>query len=114
MAAPAAHRLAHVAGDALGDRRIAPVGLEAVDVEPEALAARPQMRVVEAALVGVERVVERPERPLARRRLGGVRGRRARAGAAAASAKWRKQTRSGQLPASRAAASAQRGQVKSA
>ena len=33
---------------------------------------RPQVRVVEAALVGVERVVQRPERALARGRLGGV------------------------------------------
>ena len=34
---------------------------------PSASARRPQVRVVEAALVGVERVVQRPERALARR-----------------------------------------------
>ena len=42
---------------------------------PRRSAARPQVRVVDAALVGVERVVEGPERALARGRLGGVRQR---------------------------------------
>ena len=54
-------------------RRIrAAVGLEAVEVDAQRLAARPQVRVVEAPLVLVERVVELPEAALARGGLGGL------------------------------------------
>ena len=75
-----AHAAAEVGGDPLLDRLRAPVGVEARDVEPEALGALPQVRVLEAALVGEQRVVHRPERALRRRRLGRRGGRRGRAG----------------------------------
>ena len=48
----------------------AAVGVEALDVEPERLGARPQVRVLEPALVGEQRVVHRPERALQGGRLG--------------------------------------------
>ena len=52
-----------------GEHRVgAAVGVEALDVEPELLGARPQVRVLEPALVGEQRVVHRPEaRPAAPR-----------------------------------------------
>ena len=50
-----------------GGRRAAAVGLEALDVQARARAARPQVRVVEPALVGEQRVVQRPERALVAR-----------------------------------------------
>ena len=62
-----------VALDALGHGVGAPVGLEALEVEAERLGARPQVRVLEAALVGEQRVVHLPERALARGRLGRAR-----------------------------------------
>src|SRR6478672_5638052 len=68
-----AQGLADVLADLRGDLRVAAVALKAVDVEAELLAARPQVRVVDVALVGVQRVVEGPERALAR---GGLRGER--------------------------------------
>ena len=43
--------------------------LEALEVQPELLGALPQVRVVQVALVGVQRVVHLPEAPLQRRRL---------------------------------------------
>src|SRR5258706_13880939 len=46
---PRAQRVADVARDALSDRRRAAVGLEALDVEAQSLAARPQVGVVDAA-----------------------------------------------------------------
>src|SRR4051794_21144131 len=73
-----AQRLADVTLDALGDGGVPAVGLEALEVEPERLAARPQVRVLEAPLVGVQRVAEGPERPLRGGRFGGV-GQRDRA-----------------------------------
>ena len=57
---------------------VAAVGVEAREVEPEPLRARPQVRVLEPALVGEQRVVHRPERALAAGRLGRA-GRRERA-----------------------------------
>src|SRR3954451_2824299 len=69
---PAAQGVAHVAGDALRDGVRAPVGVEALDVEPERRAALPQVRVVDAARVVVEGVVHRPEGAVERRGLGGV------------------------------------------
>ena len=65
-----AHAPAEVARAPVRRRRRAPVGVEAREVEPEPLGARPQVRVLEAALVGEQRVVHRPERVLARGRLG--------------------------------------------
>ena len=53
----------------------AAVLIEAPHVEPQPLAQRPQVRVLEVALVGVDGVGERPERVLLGRRLGGVRER---------------------------------------
>jgi hypothetical protein len=87
-----AHRAAHVALDARLHLVAAPVGVEALEVEPELLGARPQVGVVDAALVGEQRVVEGPERTLQRGRLG-RRGERGRRGCLAFSAKWRKTTR---------------------
>src|SRR5215210_5140606 len=49
-----AQRVADVAAHALGHLGAAAVGLEALEVEAELLAARPQVRVVDAPLVGVE------------------------------------------------------------
>src|SRR4051794_31671639 len=48
-------RVVDVAPDAPGGLLAAAVGLEAVEVEPQPLAQRPEVRVLEAALVGVER-----------------------------------------------------------
>src|SRR4051812_1859099 len=62
----AAQRIVDVAPDARGDRVAAAILLEAVEVEPERLAMGPQMRVLEASLVGVERVRELPEAALSR------------------------------------------------
>src|SRR3954454_7332889 len=64
--------LARVAGAAPGDGLRAPVGLEARHVEAQPLAARPQVGVVDVALVGEQRAGKRPERPLERTRLRGV------------------------------------------
>ena len=75
---PGAHAAAEVGADARGHRGVAPVGVEAREVEPEPLGARPQVRVLQPALVGEQRVVHRPERALAARGLGGA-GRRERA-----------------------------------
>src|SRR4051794_17159015 len=78
-----AHSGAKVGGDAALDRPGAAVGVEAVDVEPPALGALPQLRVLEPSLVGEERVVHGPEGALRARRLrgggGGPRARVARA-----------------------------------
>src|SRR3954452_15010753 len=49
--------LPDVALHALGHRVRPPVGLEALDVEPEPLGALPEVGVGEPALVGIERVV---------------------------------------------------------
>ena len=61
-AAPSRTSRAHPRGDRVG---AAPVGLEAVEVEAQRSARGPQVRVVDAPLVGEQRVVERPERALA-------------------------------------------------
>jgi hypothetical protein len=53
----------------------APVGVEALDVEPEAFRADPQVRVLEPALVVEQGVVHGPERALGGCRLGGAGGR---------------------------------------
>ena len=52
MHGPRAQRLAGVALDPGGRRVAAPVGLETLEVEPEALDERPQVRIVLAALGG--------------------------------------------------------------
>ena len=83
-------------------RRLASVGVEARHVEPEPLRARPQVRVLETALVGEQRVVHRPERVLSAGRLGGAGG-GVGARVARATGKWRNATRRSQL-ASRARA----------
>src|SRR2546430_15162 len=62
-----------VAADSGGGFLGAAVGLEAVDVQAEVPGPLPQVGVLEAALVGVERVVQLPEAPLARGGLGGAR-----------------------------------------
>ena len=64
------------------DHRVrAAVGVEAGDVEPEPFGALPQVRVLEPALVGEQRVVHRPERALQRGGLGGAGRGTTRAGA---------------------------------
>src|SRR5829696_5405663 len=70
-----AQSIGDVALDALRDGLAAAVALEAVEVEPERLAARPEVRVLEAPLVGVQGVDELPERALGGGGLGGVRER---------------------------------------
>ena len=90
----------------------AAVGVEARDIEPEPLGALPQMRVLEAALVGEQRVVHLPEAPCsaaasAARAAGQARGWLERTG------KWRKATRSGSSR-SRSSSAAQNGHSKSA
>ena len=68
-----------VAADPRGDLGRAAVGLEALEVEPERLDPLPEMRVVDPAAVGVERVDHLEEAALQPGRLGGgVQGRRAR------------------------------------
>lgn len=62
----------NVRGNALNHVLAAAVGLEAVDVEAQSLGVSPQVRVIEAAAVLVDRVVQRPERPLKCSGLGGV------------------------------------------
>src|SRR6185312_5385880 len=56
-------------GGRTGPQRVVHVALEAVEVDAEALAVGPQVRVLQAALVGVERLRELPEPPLRRGRL---------------------------------------------
>ncbi len=66
-----------------GDGVVAAVGVEARDVESEPLRARPQVRILEPALVGEQRLVHLPEGALPARRLGRAgRRERARMGAA--------------------------------
>src|SRR3954451_13614041 len=67
-----AQRIMDVALDALRDRVTAAIALEPVEVDAERLAAGPEVRVLEAALVTVEGVGELPELVLARGRLGGM------------------------------------------
>jgi hypothetical protein len=71
-ATPAARpsRTSHACGHRVGP----PVGVQPLDVEPQRGRARPQVRIVDAALVVVDRVVERPERVLRRGRFGRQRG----------------------------------------
>src|SRR6185436_9533093 len=66
-------RVVHVAPDAFCRRGAAAVALEAVEVDAEALAVGPQVRVLQAALVGVERLRQLPEPPLRGGGLDGVR-----------------------------------------
>src|SRR4051794_3429484 len=66
---PAAQRIVDVALDALGDRLAAAVVLESLEVDAELLAAGPEVRVLEPALVRVQRVGELPEGPLVGGRL---------------------------------------------
>src|SRR5919112_3077212 len=70
-----AQRIVHVALHALGDRVAAAVAVEALEVEAERLAARPEGRVLEPPLVAVEGVGELPEPALVGRRLRRVRER---------------------------------------
>src|SRR3954469_7539069 len=65
----ASQRLVDVPLDARRDRLAAAILLEALEVDPERLAMRPQMRVLEASLVGVERVRQLPEAALSSGRL---------------------------------------------
>src|SRR5439155_8460004 len=59
--------------DPLPDRVGAAISLEAIEVEAELPGALPQVRIVEPALVGEQRVVHLPEAVLERRGLGGAR-----------------------------------------
>ena len=68
---PGAQRVLDVALHPGGDRLAAPVGVEALDVEPQLLRAVPQVRVLQPTLVGVGGVDERPEGALSG---GGLRG----------------------------------------
>src|SRR3954454_14274433 len=68
---PGAHAGPEVGGDAALDGLGAAVGIEARDVEPQPLRALPELRVLEAAGVGEQRVVHGPDRALGRRGLGG-------------------------------------------
>ncbi len=52
---------------------VPPVGLEPVQVDAQVAAPVPQVRILQPALVGHQRVVELPEPPLARGGLGGQR-----------------------------------------
>src|SRR4051794_11930113 len=70
-----AQRVGDVALHARGGVGAAAVGLEAVDVEPEGLGARPEVRVLEPPLGGVERGAHLPERPPRGGRLRRVRER---------------------------------------
>src|SRR3954469_5595704 len=72
---PGAHPFAHIAPDPFGDALGAAIGLEADEVDPEPLAAFPQVGVVDATLVREQGVVERPEGVLERGGLGGERQR---------------------------------------
>jgi hypothetical protein len=71
-----------VAPDARGDRVGAAVALEALEVEAERFGPLPEVRIVEMALVGVDRVDHLEESALGAGRLGGGMQRR-RAGALA-------------------------------
>lgn len=53
-----------VAPHACGNRLGAAIGLEAVEIEAEALGPLPEVRVVDVAAVGVERVDHLEEAPL--------------------------------------------------
>src|SRR4029079_6303271 len=66
-------RVADVASDAFGRLGAAAVALEALEGDAEALAVGPQVRGLEAALVGVERLRQLPEPPLRGGGLDGVR-----------------------------------------
>src|SRR3954467_12367107 len=70
-----AQRVVDVALHAPGDGVAAAVAVEALEVDPEPLAAGPEMRVLEAALVLVQGVGELPEPALDRGRLGRGRAR---------------------------------------
>src|SRR3954452_21038674 len=70
-----AQRVVDVAFHPLRDRVAAAVALEALEVEAERLAPRPQVRVLEPALVGVQAVGELPEPALAAGGLARVRER---------------------------------------
>src|SRR4051794_22289532 len=65
----APQRIVDVALDARGDGVAAAVALEAVQVDAKGLAVRPQVRILEASLVAVERVGELPEPALVGGRL---------------------------------------------
>jgi hypothetical protein len=54
---PCLHPTPEVVSDAVTHRVRAPVGLEALDVQGQALGACPQVRVRKPALVGEQRVV---------------------------------------------------------
>ena len=69
-----------VVSDAVTHRVRASVGLEALDVQTQALGACPQVRALKPAPVGEQRVVHLPERVLTRRRLGRRPSGRAKAG----------------------------------
>ena len=93
--APAAQRVVDVAPDALGGLGAAAVALEAVEVDAERLAARPQVRVLEAALVGVQRVGELPEPALRWPAASDACASATARGCLALSAKWRNVRRTG-------------------
>jgi hypothetical protein len=84
---PGPQRVLDVALHPRRDRLAAPVGIEALDVEPQRAGAFPEVRVFEAALVGVGRIGERPERASAAWASASARGWRA------LSARWRNTTR---------------------
>ena len=67
------HARAEVAVHALRDVVGPAVGLEAIEVEPKAADAIPQVRVVEPSMVRVQRIVEVPVGALEPHGLGGLR-----------------------------------------
>ena len=89
-----AHAGAEVGRDPRGHRGVAAVGVEAREVEAEPLGPRPQVRVLEPALVGEQRVVHLPEGALAAAASAAQAAAKAR-GWAPRTGKWRNATRSG-------------------
>ena len=66
---PGPDAAAEVALDPFGGLVGAAVGFEAIEIEPEALGARPQVGVVQVTLILEQRVVHLPEAPLQARRM---------------------------------------------
>jgi len=104
---------AEVPADSRADRFGAPVGVERRGVEPEPLGARPQVRVVETALVGEQRVVHRPEGTLAACAASAAHAAEAARGCDVVTGKCRKAMRSGRSR-SLTSTAAQKGHSKSA
>jgi hypothetical protein len=78
-----------VVSDAVTHRVRTSVGLEALDVQTQALGACPQVRALKPALVGEQRVVHLPERVLTRRPSAGDRPAERKPGAAVAATSTR-------------------------